>query len=166
MSSAYGGFIYMRRMHSEKQIKEMAKEMASKTTDYTGSVQYLNGYSNDGAFIRIYEQNAELKIILSGQFAIDQEEFTPGIIQVPVSFELDEAISRKLYVGDSNTAAGNVCKIAAIYYNDITYITSACVGFLTRLSEGGNVYVIKFGNNELTSESQLTSFEFRVSLAL
>lgn len=156
----------MRRMFSEKQVKNLAQEAVLEIEDYTDTVKYLNGYSNKNAFIKIYKQNNELKIVVSGEFNIDQNEFTVGAVQTPISFELPEEVSRKLYKGDSNTAQGNICKISAIYYNDITYVTSVCVGFLRRVSNGGNIYWIRFGNNELTAASTSTSYDFRLTLAL
>ena len=134
--------------------------------DYTNTITYLNGFSNRQAYVNIKRSNKELKIVISGTFDIDQEHFTPGNLQTPIQFELDEETSRKLYVGNSNTAAGNICALPSLYYNDRTYITTVCAGYLKRVSENGNVYTIMFNNNELTSESTITDFQFRVTLEL
>lgn len=133
---------------------------------YNSTIQYLNGYSNRSAYINIKRSNGELKVIVSGPFDIDQTSFVVGTVQTPIQFELDEETSRKLYVGDSNTAQGNICAIPALYYNDRTGVTTVCSAFLRRVSDNGNIYTIRFGNNELTNQSTITDFQFRVTLEL
>ena len=156
----------MRRMYSKSQIANVAKETASEITDYSNTIQFMNGYSNKACYIKVYVQNGELKIIVSGTLNINQAEWTQGAVQTICSFELDEETSRKLYVGNSNTAVGNICSMPGLYYNDINYNTNVVPYFIRRTTEGGNTYWIRFGGSALTTNSALTDCQFRAALAL
>lgn len=155
-------------------VLQLLNKLIEAVEDYDGvhdKVNYtpifVNGFEDDGrAYVNIYREDNELKIIVSGIVAINQESFTPGAVQTPIEFELDEDTSRKLYVGGSTTASGNVVATPGIYYNDINYQSTVTAFILKRISENGNRYQIRFTGSQLTDQSQLTDLNWRVTLAL
>ena len=132
-------------------------------------VTYLNenGFVERNAYVRVFRQAGELKIIISGIIDIDQDHFTVGLVQTPFQFELDETTSRKLFTQEgSGTAAGTIVATPGLYYNDITYLSTFAAFLLKRVSNNGNIYTIQFTNCQLTAESEFTDLNWRVNLEL
>ena len=134
-------------------------------TEYS-SYNFINGYSNKSCLIKIYKQRNQLNIIVAGQLNIDSSAFLSSSVQIFLEFTLDEETSRKLFVGDSSTAAGNIAAMPGTYYNDINYQTTVVPFILSRKSENGNTYLIKFTGSELTTSSTLTDVNWRITLPL
>ena len=153
------------RLNTDAVSKGYVNSLVDATkTEY--NYNFINGYSNRSCVVKIYKQRNQLNIIVAGQLNIDPNTFIPGSVQSIIEFTLDEKTSRKLFVGASNTAAGNIATMPGTYYNDQNYQTTVVPFIIRRTAEDGNVYWIRFTGSGLTTSSTLTDVNMRLSLPL